>query len=164
MITITSIIGSIVSSEALKLTGKYIPIEQWYWYNAIKYIPDEIDTTCLNQRYQDNVNTYGAEVQLSLSAMNILLPGVGAIGWEVLKWIAWLGWCSKYDENQSSSGVITIIDYDKLEISNLSRQFLFSEADNKMFKVDVAKKKIVKINSKLNIKSLDRKLDINVYK
>ena len=94
-------------------------------------MPKHIDNTCLDSRYQDNINTYGSDAQISLSLMNILLPGVGAIGWEVLKWIACLGCCSNYDDRKESKGLITIVDFDKLEISNLNRQFLYSEADKK---------------------------------
>ena len=164
IIAITSIIGSLAASEALKITGKYIPINQWYAYNSVRFMPDVIDRTCLDPRYQDNIDTFGSEVQMSLSIMNIFLPGVGAIGWEVLKWIACLGCWSIYDQTATSQGIITMVDFDRLEISNLNRQFLFTEGDKGKRKANVAKAKILKVNPKLNIKTHLFKLDLDVYR
>lgn len=86
LITVTSIFGGIVAAEALKMTGKYTPIEQWYAYDQVKYIPDisGLDEV-VDQRYADNIAIFGSEIQENLHKLKVFLPGVGAIGCEVLK-------------------------------------------------------------------------------
>lgn len=85
VITTTSIIGGLAASEALKLTGKYTPIDQWYGYDQIKYLPSEISEEAKSEKYLDNVVTFGSEIQSKLSSLNVFLPGAGAIGCEALK-------------------------------------------------------------------------------
>jgi len=53
-------------------------------------------------------------------------------------------------------GFLRLIDNDKLELSNLQRQFLFDENDVKknLFKVMAAKKRLMQINSEVEIESL----------
>lgn len=54
LITMTSIIGGIVASEALKLTGKYTPVDQWFGYDQVKYLPDDVELLDITSRYYDN--------------------------------------------------------------------------------------------------------------
>ena len=58
----------------------------------------------------------------------------------------------------SGIGKIGIVDFDKVEISNLNRQTLFNLNDIGKFKVTQAKKVVEKINSKLKIKIFKKKL------
>ena len=51
----------------------------------------------------------------------------------------------------SGVGRIGIVDFNKVEISNLNRQTLFNTKDIGKFKVDQAKKAVNKINSKIKI-------------
>ena len=48
---------------------------------------------------------------------------------------------------------ILLVDFDKIELSNTSRQILYDESDVGRFKVDVAKEKLHKYNSKATIKT-----------
>ena len=48
-------------------------------------------------------------------------------------------------------GTLGIIDYDNVDLSNIHRQSLYNVSDIKKSKVLVAKKKLKKINSKINI-------------
>lgn len=161
--TMTAIFGGLAAVEALKLTGKYTPIDQWYAYNMTQLLPDEISIGSEDDRYKDNIKCFGLDFQNKLNQMNIFLPGVGAIGWEVLKCVACLGISLKSKSSELSDGKITITDFDRLEISNLNRQFLFTDKDKRKFKVDVAKTKILSINPDLNISSHKEKLNIHKY-
>ena len=57
----------------------------------------------------------------------------------------------------SGVGTIGIADPDKVEISNLNRQMLFSTNDVGKYKVDQAKHSINKINNKIKIKIFKKK-------
>lgn len=85
LISVTSIVGGIVASEALKLTGKYTPIDQWFGYDQVKYLPTEVETLEEDNRYFDYSVAFGKETQKDLSSLNVFVPGAGAIGCEVLK-------------------------------------------------------------------------------
>jgi adenylyltransferase/sulfurtransferase len=56
-------------------------------------------------------------------------------------------------------GFLRIIDYDKVELTNLQRQLLYRESDIGKLKVEVAKKFLEKINSEVSIEALN--LEIN---
>lgn len=73
--------------------------------------------------------------QNELFRKHILLVGVGAIGNEVLKNLVLLG-----------IGHITIIDFDTIEIHNLTRSVLFRESDIGKSKVEVAKERAKELN------------------
>ena len=67
----------------------------------------------------------------------------------------------------SASGVgrIGIVDFDKIEISNLNRQSLFNQKDIGKYKVDQAKKHAInKMNKKIEVKTFKDKLNIKNIK
>ena len=76
-----------------------------------------------------------------------MVIGLGGLGCPLLTYIA-----------SSGVGKIGIVDFDKVEISNLNRQTLFSPSDIGKFKVNQAKKAINKINKKINIIPFKKKL------
>ena len=53
---------------------------------------------------------------------------------------------------------IGLVDFDKIELSNLNRQVLFNTSDIGKFKVDQAKSKINKIYKKIKIKTFKMKI------
>ena len=63
----------------------------------------------------------------------------------------------------SGAGNLGIVDNDKIEISNLSRQVLFTKKDLGKFKVMVSKKFIKKINKKLIVKTFLKKLIKKIF-
>ena len=83
----------------------------------------------------------GEEGQRKLSKSKVLVIGAGGLGAAILPYLAAAG-----------VGQIGIVDDDVIEISNLHRQILFNEEDVNKFKVDIAEKKLEKINSKIKIK------------
>ncbi|MFZ9531307.1 MAG: HesA/MoeB/ThiF family protein, partial [Candidatus Fonsibacter ubiquis] len=88
-----------------------------------------------------NLKKIGSFGQKKIIDTKILIVGIGGLGSPVATYLA-------------SSGVsnIGIVDHDKIDISNLQRQILFNEEDVNKFKVDIAEKKLKKINSKIKIK------------
>ena len=58
----------------------------------------------------------------------------------------------------SGVGKIGIVDYDKVEISNLNRQTLFSTSDLGKLKVKQAKKVIFKLNKNIKVVPFEKKL------
>ena len=89
----------------------------------------------------------GLAGQKRIFSANVLVVGLGGLGCPLLTYI-------------SSSGVgkIGIVDFDKVEISNLNRQTLFDPSDIGKSKVNQAKKAINKINKKINIVSFRKKI------
>ena len=96
---------------------------------------------------QITLKKIGINGQKKISKSKVLIVGLGGLGCPLLAYLA-----------ASGVGNIGIVDYDKVEISNLNRQILFSTNDIGKFKVDIAKVKILKINNKINIKTYKKKL------
>lgn len=83
----------------------------------------------------------------------ILVIGAGALGNEVLKNLALL-----------NVGNIVIVDFDRIEYSNLSRSVLFRESDCKdnRFKVEVAAERVKEINPNVNIETINGDVTIDL--
>ena len=88
------------------------------------------------------------EQLLSLTQKRVLIIGVGGVGQHVSTYLV-------------TNGVtnLTIVDYDKVELSNLNRQILLSELDLGKLKVDVVKSALLSRNSEAHIKSINLKVD-----
>ena len=91
--------------------------------------------------------------QKKILSAKVLIIGIGGLGCPLLTYLA-----------ASGVGKIGIVDYDKVEISNLNRQTLFAQSDIGKFKVNQAKKNINKINSKIKILPFNLKLNANNIK
>ena len=147
---ICSFLGGIASQEALKITGKYIPIYQWLrfdFFETIEKIPSDANRNLLNCRYDDQIAIFGQEIQEKLKNINIFMIGAGALGCEYIKNFGLMGISCK-------NGKITITDNDNIALSNLNRQFLFHKNDIKgnNSKSYIAKREALKINKDMNIK------------
>lgn len=83
--------------------------------------------------------------QQRVSAAHVMVVGCGALGNEVLKNLVLLG-----------VGHIVAIDFDKVEIGNLSRSVLFSksDADAHRMKVDVIAERLKAMNPALEVKTI----------
>lgn len=86
--------------------------------------------------------------QKKILASNVLVIGVGGLGCPLITYLA-----------ASGIGKIGIVDFDKVELSNLNRQSLFEINDIGKFKVDRAKNKIIKINKNIQITAFRKKLN-----
>ena len=61
--------------------------------------------------------------------------------------------------SRAGVGTIGLIDHDKINLSNIHRQSIFTTSDIKKYKVDVVKQRIKKVNSHIKIKSFKKKID-----
>ena len=88
------------------------------------------------------------EQLLSLTQKRVLIIGVGGVGQHVSTYLL-------------TNGVtnLTIVDYDKVELSNLNRQILLTELDLGKLKVDVVKNALLSRNSDAHINSINLKVD-----
>ena len=114
--------GGILAQEIIKATGKYVPIDQWFiqdFFEVVENVKDDADRTLKKSRYDEQIAIFGNEIQEKIQKSNIFMVGAGATGCEFLKNFAMMGFCS--DKNTK----FTVTDNDNIEISNLSRQFLF---------------------------------------
>ncbi len=95
----------------------------------------------------------GVSGQKKIFSSSVLIVGLGGLGCPLLTYLA-----------ASGVGKIGIVDFDKVEISNLNRQTLFSPTDIGKFKVSVAKKKIKNSNKIIKIIPFKKKLNKNNIK
>ncbi len=89
----------------------------------------------------------GISGQKKIYNAKVLVIGIGGLGCPLLTYLA-----------MSGVGTLGIVDYDKVEISNLNRQTLFTINDIGKFKVYQAKNKIMKINKELRVKVYKKKI------
>jgi len=102
----------------------------------------------MKTRYSRQSPIIGEEGQQKLSESKVIVVGIGGLGCPVSLYL-----------NQAGVGSLTIIDSDKVDITNLHRQILFTEKDIGLSKVSSAQAKLKKRNSTITINSLDLKVD-----
>mmetsp|Transcript_30198 Transcript_30198/g.73492 ORF Transcript_30198/g.73492 Transcript_30198/m.73492 type:complete len:1022 (-) Transcript_30198:219-3284(-) len=148
-----AVIGGIAGQEILKATsGKFTPIQQFYYFSAAKCLPsdaksDDPAKTFAGSldRYHDYVSIFGTSVQERVAKLRIFLVGAGAIGCEMMKNFSLMGIAS------SEGGVVTVTDMDAIERSNLNRQFLFRPNDVGSLKSEIAAREAKKMNPQFNV-------------
>ena len=129
-----SALGGIAAQEALKaVSGKFTPVTGWLYFDAREALPPGDaplpgggaggDFAPCSSRYDGQTAVFGRAFQAKLGALKYFLVGAGAIGCEVLKCWAGMG------VGAGEGGHVTLTDMDRIEKSNLSRQFLFRAAD-----------------------------------
>ena len=164
---ITAFLGGIVSQEIIKVTGKYLPIDQWKILDFLNFLPtfktEKINNK--NSRYSDQISIFGQELISKIKNSKILVAGAGALGCEIIKNLSLLGAGGINDkENDCDNQKVVIIDYDLIELSNLNRQFLFHKDNIGESKAICACKEAKKINGEINYKPICEKLCYNSEK
>ena len=90
-----------------------------------------------------NVGTFG---QKKILNSKVLIVGAGGLGCPVADLLA-----------RSGVGEIGIIDYDKVSLSNIHRQTLYTAKDINRYKVDIVKKRLNLINKDIKINTYNKK-------
>ncbi|KMZ85475.1 ubiquitin-activating enzyme [Plasmodium vivax Brazil I] len=150
--------GSLVTQEILKgVTRKFKPIHQTLFFDKRDLFPFAKITHKYHGRHMHQLNFFGPQFQKFLNDLNILLIGSGALGCEFLKLLALMGVSSR--RGISPGGRIQVVDYDLIEESNLSRQFLFSAKDVGKLKCQVAAQNVKKLSPNVNCGFVKMKVD-----
>ena len=149
--SLCSFLGGFVAQEAIKKTGLYSPLDQWFWidiYDETMINLPNANRTLLNSRYDDLISIYGQEFVERLHNCNMFLIGAGAVGCEYLKILSLMGVATK------NNCKVVVTDNDCIENSNLNRQFLFRKEHIGKSKSLIACEQAKKINNEFNCESL----------
>ena len=90
-----------------------------------------------------NIGTFG---QKKILNSKVLIVGAGGLGCPVADLLA-----------RSGVGEIGIIDYDKVSLSNIHRQTLYTTKDVNKYKVNIVKKRLNLINKDIKINIYNKK-------
>jgi ubiquitin-activating enzyme E1 len=142
--------GGVVSQEIIKYIGIYKPINQWFRAEFISILDKEANHEIISKgtRYNDQILIFGDETQKKLENLNVFMIGAGALGCELLKYCAMMG------ISTNPNSLLTVTDHDRIEKSNLSRQFLFRENNLGDLKSQCAINAVKKMNNKINCVSM----------
>lgn len=104
----------------------------------------------MSDRYARHValREVGAEGQEKLGATRMLIVGLGGLGCPAAQYLA-----------ASGVGALLLNDFDRVDLSNLPRQILFSESDIGRNKVDAAASRLGRLNPDCGIECLAGRLD-----
>eukprot|EP00756_Hemistasia_phaeocysticola_P015262 Hpha_TRINITY_DN15396_c6_g10::TRINITY_DN15396_c6_g10_i1::g.88933::m.88933/K03178/UBE1, UBA1; ubiquitin-activating enzyme E1 len=144
---IGSFMGGVLAQEVVKKSGKYTPLHQWLHFDFAELLKPEppTDLDGATGRYGHQISVFGHEYQKRLGKEDWFLVGCGALGCEYIKGFALMGMAT-------SGGTLHVTDLDRIEVSNLSRQFLFRQANVHQQKSRCAAARANDINSETNIK------------
>lgn len=110
------------------------------------------DELNFEQRYDRHLrlSEIGSEGQKKLRDASVLLIGVGGLGSPIALYLAAAG-----------IGRIGLVDDDRVSLSNLQRQVLYSEEEIGKLKVECARKRLLQNNSHLQVNIYPERLDEN---
>ena len=94
------------------------------------------------------IKKIGVNGQKKIFKSRVLVIGAGGLGCPLILYLSYSG-----------IGNLGIVDHDRIELSNLSRQVLFTKKDVGKFKVSVSRKAIKKINKNIKVKIFRKKID-----
>lgn len=110
-------------------------------------LPDLTAAEYLRYGRQISLPSFGEEGQRRLRGSRILLVGAGGLGSPAATYLAAAG-----------VGAITIVDFDRVETSNLHRQPLFGESAIGRAKVEAARDRLTDLNPHVQLEVVDAKL------
>jgi len=144
-------LGGAVAQEVIKKTGKFTPIEQWIHHDDGILVPDNASLgEYAGTRYQCQAAVLGTAFMDAIKKQKVFLVGCGALGCEYLKGLALMGACT------AAGSKLVVTDMDRIEVSNLSRQFLFRQSDVGTPKSTSAARVVKGWNPDLQIEALEK--------
>lgn len=104
----------------------------------------------MNDRYKRHniLNGFGEKSQQKLSNSSVLVIGAGGLGSPLLMYLA-----------ASGVGRIGIVDDDKVSLSNLQRQIIYTEEDLGKSKAETAGLRLKKMNSDINFSIYETRIN-----
>jgi len=144
-------LGGVVAQEVVKLAGKFTPIPGFLHVHAMEALPDSppVDCEATGSRYDSLAAIYGHDFVKKLGDLKYFMVGCGALGCEFLKNFALNGVCC------GPAGLLTVTDADRIELSNLTRQFLFREHNVGQPKSKAATEMAKVMNSAMKVRALE---------
>lgn len=124
-------------------------IEKHFFYENVLGQYD-VDRWSRNFEFFNTLIPYGSskyDIQKILASSKVCLLGCGGLGSHILLELAALG----------IKGLV-IVDFDKIELSNLNRQILYKEEDIGLKKVTTAKTRALEFSPTMDIKSIDLRI------
>lgn len=100
------------------------------------------------QRYLRNQSTISLDDQAVLKASTVAIVGLGGLG----------GWASEYCA-RLGIGKLILLDYDRIEVSNLNRQLFATEQFVGMDKSEAALHRLREVNSEVEYHIMKQRLD-----
>ena len=152
-------LGGFAAQEVIKaITNKYSPINQILYQDCLELIPDvdsktkeTIEESLKKINFKENNNRLdglqvilGKNILDKLINMKCLIVGAGAIGCELIKNFSML------NVGTGANGSIYLTDPDIIEVSNLTRQFLFREKHLRLPKSSTAAAAAIQMNQNLS--------------
>lgn len=149
--------GGVVAQEVVKYTGKYHPLHQSLYFDMFEVCSDfssgpESGNYAVTTpgRYADLVSILGWKAVEKLHRSKLFLVGSGALGCEFLKAFSLAGIGTK-----KYNGKVTVTDMDRIEVSNLNRQFLFRTHHVGQPKSITAANSAIEMNPEFNVEALE---------
>jgi len=99
-------------------------------------------------RYDRNFSTISLGEQEILARSHVVVIGLGGLGGGVCEMLARIG-----------VGILTLVDGDRFDITNLNRQIISREDNIGVLKAKAAKERIRKINSSIQVKAFNQFVD-----
>ena len=96
-----------------------------------------------------NIGTLG---QKKIIQSKVLIIGMGGLGCPVAEFLT-----------RAGVGTLGVVDSDRVNLSNIHRQSLYDLSDLKKSKIEVARKKLKKINPKIKLSCFNIRLDENNF-
>ena len=94
------------------------------------------------------IKDIGISGQKKIKKSKVLIVGLGGLGCPVAEYLC-----------RAGVGTIGLIDHDKIDLSNIHRQSMFTTKDINKYKVKVVSDRVKKINPNIRIKSFKKKLN-----
>ena len=157
----TAFAGGVVAQEVVKFTGKFHPLQQNLYFDMFEAAGDpqhgptgDYAPPSPPNRYTDLITILGRKAVDRLHKARLFLVGSGALGCEFLKSFALNGISTK----SSSLGKTIVTDMDRIEVSNLNRQFLFRSHHVGQQKSTTAANAAVEMNHDFNVVPMEARV------